>query len=605
VEALESVLESISNPIRLRILSTISERGEASYTDLLSITEGQGVSSSVLAYHLNELKQALFVYKKKRRKYSLTERGMSVVKSLSRMSQQLSSVEKKQWLQDGRATPITKHHIGALLSSIGLPLGHQEAVISEVQSKLQSMPYQTIHPSLVLGLIGSALIGKELYEFAPSTISLGPSLLKRDGDTHELGRPSHDDLARASLDYLLQRSLPLEVREAHYMGTMDIENRSDPFRIYHVFVTPSAVEELRIGGENPRFETAAGVLSCLNEICNGVTIADPNLIRWGSDGAGSPVILMEAAQMTSLSETTICYHFPEGLSPKSAQSKSILSAIRRSATYSSGSRRQSSVVYLIPSATAFDDTYLEILAEVLSETSKRSGNALFGNVMFPWQRPYLYSQSGMRAPVEEGTAPVICGFCTLNLPSLASSADTKETLFKELIREAVGLCLTYFQVKERLVDPLTSGFGDLFKPLYCINLHGIGSASFRFTGESLARRGALSFVLDVLKDVKQVLSKASKESGLDITFSCVDLTPNVSSLLEKAAARCKNEDGGTWEFLDEGLIHAEAVLQKFIPGGRSPRISLETISKPTGRATKDLLVSLFSEEELSFIPLLP
>ena len=602
MEALESVLESVSNPIRLRILSTISERGEASYTDLLSITESQGVSSSVLAYHLNELKEGLFVYKNKRRKYALTERGVSVVKSLCQLSQQLSSVEKKQWLQDGRATPITKHHIGALLSSIGLPLGHREAVISEVHSELQSMPYQTIHPSLVLGLIGAALVGKELYEFASSTISLGPTLLQMDGD--ELGRPSREDLARASLDYLLQRSLPLEVREAHYMGAIDIENHRDPFRIYHAFLTPSAMEALRNGGENPRFETAAGMMACLNEICNDVTIADPHLVPWDSDGEWSPVTLLEAAQMTFPSETAICYHFPEGLSPRSAQGRSILSAIRRSAGESSRSHpSHCSFVYLLPPAAAFDDTYLEILAEVLSETTKRSGNALFGNVMFPWQRPYLYSRSGMKAPVEEGTAPAIHGFCTINLPSIAASSDTKETLFKQLVREAVDSCLVYFKVKKQLLHPLTTGFRDIFKPLYCINLYGIGSTCSRFAGEGLPRRGALTFALDMLKHVKQVVSKASKESGLDITFSSLDLNRNASFLLGKTAALGERENGGIWESVDEGLIHTEAVLQKFIPGGRSPRISLETLSGPTGKDAKDLLVSLFSEEELSFIPL--
>ncbi|MFQ5950807.1 MAG: winged helix-turn-helix domain-containing protein [Candidatus Geothermarchaeales archaeon] len=601
---MESVLESVSNPVRLRILSTISERGEASYTDLLSVTESQGVSSSALAYHLNELKEGLFVYKNKRRKYSLTERGMSVVKSLFQMSQQLSSVEKKQWLQDGRATLITRHHIRALLSSMGLPLGHQEAVISEVQSKLQSMPYQTIHPSLVLGLIGAALVRRELYEFASSTISLGPSLLQMHSDTADLRRPSHEDLARASLDYVLQKFLPLEVREAHYMGAIDIENHRDPFRIYHAFITPSTVEALRNGGENPRFETAAGMVACLNEICNDVTIADPHLVPWDSDGSWSPALLREAAQTPFPSETTICYHFPEGLSPKSAQGRSILSAIRRSAGESSRSHpSHSSSVYLLPPAAAFDDTYLEILAQVLSETTKRSGNALFGNVMFPWQRPYVYSRSGMKAPVEEGTAPAIHGFCTINLPWIAASSDTEETLFKQLVRDAVDSCLVYFQVKKGLLHPVTTGFRDFFQPLYCINLYGIGSTCSRFTGERLPRREALTFTLDMLKDVKLAVSKASRESGLDITFSSLDLNRNASFLLEKTAALGKRENGGIWELVDEGLIHTEAVLQKFIPGGRSPRISLETLSGQTGEDAKDILVSLFSEEELSFIPL--
>lgn len=603
MDALESVLESISHPIRLDILLAIAERDEVSYTELLPITESHQVTSSVLAYHLSELRDGLFVQKNKHKRYTLTNRGRTVANSLLDMSRQLATVEKRQWLQDGRATLLTRSHVAGLLNSMGVSPTHREAVASDVHTLLQTLPNQTVHPSLLSGIIASVLIDKRLYSFVPQTVSFGPSLLEVDPQDND-HRLSHRHIAKGLLDYFLVRYLPMEIQDNHYVGAINIENGRDPFRLHHLFVPSSAMDPLGSSDGENRFLTTGGLLALLLRVSNDVTIGDPGVSPSGREALGDPLNMIEACQIASPSETTLCYRFPEGLSPKSKQGRRILEHIRESPQYASMNRTSYfAPLYLLPSSAAFNDTHQEALAEVLARSPQDSPNARFGSLMFPWQKNLLYSSSGLRADVEEGQATGIAGFFTVNMGVIVSSSDGQQSTFEDLLRSSVIQSVAYFDEKERLVKPLISEIEEALRLVHCVNIYGLDVAAKRFTEQRLPRKDALSFVLDTLKLVEGVISDISDESGLDITFSSVGMRKQQSSLLNRAAQRRDEGSAGLLELLDEGLIHSEAVLQKFIPGGRRAGVGLMELSDEMDQDPMDILINLFTEEEFSFIPL--
>jgi hypothetical protein len=260
-------------------------------------------------------------------------------------------------------------------------------------------------------------------------------------------------------------------------------------------------------------------------------------------------------------------------------------------------------MYLLPSSAAFNDTYQDALAEVLSRSPQNSPNARFGSLIFPWQKNVLYSRSGLRADVEEGQATGVAGFFTVNMGVIVSSSNGQQSTFEEMLRASVSQSVAYFQEKERLVKSLISEIQEALRLVHCVNLYGLDMAAKQSTGQSLPRKDALAFVLDTLKLVERVISDISEESGLDITFSSVGMREQQSSLLNRAAQRQDEGSAGLLELLDEGLIHSEAVLQKFIPGGRRAAVGLLELSNEMDQDPMDILINLFTEEEFSFIPL--
>lgn len=616
IEPLKKLLNSLANPLRLECLLSISEGDGASYSDLLGLTERHGVKPNVLAYHLKQLRRSLLIYRGEDKRYRLTHIGRSVVKTLVSLQRESTGAEKKQWLQSpSRPRRITKDFLFSMFSGLGVPSHSLPALVEGVYRKVQSLPLQTIPPSILLDLVNASMIESGLYSHLSPTLQLGHTISEIEdlaASTQGDPRSLSDGLSSGVLfDYFLQRFLPLQVRDAHYMGRINLENGRNPLIPSRVAVKPSvlnpqegeALEALLSMARSLRLFSQA--VSQELEVFNAQEILLNQ--RGGDRSAPPPLHKLLDVLSPNPSILSLGFVFPFRKSPRSPPSRATLRQILGSASRGGGGV---SLIYYLPPSVPFIKEYRGVLDELVSSLVKGNRNALFANHMFPWQRDHLYFRDGLRLPMEGEDTPIVAGFASINLPLIAAESGGNRSVFQECLFEAIRRLLTYFTQKRAVLEGNTpinpSPSRGVLRPYYYVNLHRVEAIPRIIGDAAFPSRSALALLLDLIGEVKTFISTLSRENDLEILLSSVRAEGDVEALFEEVVPRDRLSGGGDELEEIEGstLVHVETTLQKFFDGGRTP---LPLTSPPMRQilAGYGNVSDFFSEEEVSTLSLYP
>ncbi len=620
IEALKNLLAAVSHPIRLDALLSISERGEASYTDLLFLTEKYGVKPNILAYHMKRLKGSLSIYKDNERKYRLTDRGKALVKGLASISEGFATREKKQWLQNiKQPVRVTRAFIHALANGFGIADYASNTVVEEVYGKVQSLPHQTIPMTLIIDLFNNSLVEHGLYESLSASLQLGATVSEL--RQHEASGGLDSPVAREGLtarflfDYFLQRHLPRELHDAHYLGRINLENGGDPHRPSRIFITPGQLDELWNHEENGFASIAPFIKASFQLASQEVVIVDPQEVfpQGGSDII-SPLFWSLLSELVGLSlprvELVLSYTFPTGKPPGSEVSQRFISNVRSSVKLASGPTEGGfPMVYYLPSSVPFIKEYRTVLEEVVEGLYEEGRNALFASHMSPHQRDLLYSHDGLKAPLKSGALTGIAGFASINTPLLAQQSRGNRSLFSEYVLDATESISKYFVQKQSFLERRKSlSSTSLYHTLefyHHLNLYSLEETPVTFVNNGYPHSDAISFLLEFIDEVKAHTATLSRDNNLKILVSSLLVAREVDSLFKSVLPRSPlvesrsrlppGVEGGS-------LIHGEVVLQRFLDGGYTPTVSL---LGHQAAPKYEYLLKLLSEEDLSVVPLLP
>ncbi len=612
VESLGSFLSSFSNPLRLQILFCVSESGGASYSDLLHLTEEHGVKPNVLAYHIKQLKRSLLIFRGEDKKYRPTDKGRSVVKNLTSLLRDSTSAEKKQWLQSTtQPQRITKDFLLTLFTSLDVPSHTLPALVESVYEGVQSLPLLTIHPSILYDLVNASLIKYGLYPYLAPNLQMGPTAAELDTlllSTDDLPTVRDDLFNRVVYDHFLQKFLPPLVRDAHYMGKINLENSRNPFLISRIAL--DSEHHLDLHGESePR--TPLSLAETLSRLSCKISqelevfgvqdlLSDFNGDEWDTSSLVSYIRRVLAIRRPKL---TLGYIYPSKGSPKSSSTERALHQILASASNHRGDLIN--LVYYLPPSVPFIKEYRNTLGKLVSSLIDQGGNALFANHMFPWQKGHLYFADGLRLPEGGQNTSIAAAFASINLPSLAAESDGNRVLFEESLFQVIGYVTTYFTQKRSILDGTSIHLNSStaikeFKLYYYLNLFGVELIPAMIGETPFPDKDSLSILLDLINETKALISETSRETGLDILLSSVKVEEGVEALFKRVIPQDeKGETSGST------ILHMEATLQKFFDGGRSPFLSLTY--PPLSQMLHEYgdLSDFFSEEEISTLSLHP
>lgn len=228
---LESILESISSPIRLSMLKALSHQ-KLSYTELAkAIGLKRDKDAGKFSYHLKKLlSSGLIEVDSSSGKYALSHRGVKVLSLLERMEEELS--DKTLMIvrrSDQTIEPFDKNKIAeALMKEAKLPpkLAKEIALIAE--KKLLDLKIDYLTAPLIRELVNSILLDMGLEKYRHKLTRIGmplhdaEDLLKRSIESEDWRMFVEEASGSIAKEYLLLSFLPRRVADMHLHGKIDI-----------------------------------------------------------------------------------------------------------------------------------------------------------------------------------------------------------------------------------------------------------------------------------------------------------------------------------------------------------------------------------------------
>jgi len=229
--SMEIILDSISSPIRLKILRNLS-RKEMGYSELM---EALGLErdrdAGKFSYHLKKLLTAeLIEVDQRSRKYSLSRRGELILEHLRKLERDLG--ERRMMIvrrSDQLIEPFDKSKIAkALVREAKLTPRLAEEIASIAERKLLDLKIDYLTAPLIRELVNSILLDKGLERYRHMLTRVGmpvydvSRILKRFIELKDYRFFLERSSGSIIREYTILNMLPRNVAEEHLSGRIDI-----------------------------------------------------------------------------------------------------------------------------------------------------------------------------------------------------------------------------------------------------------------------------------------------------------------------------------------------------------------------------------------------
>ena len=229
--SMETVLDSISSPIRLKILRNLA-RKEMGYSELM---EALGLErdrdAGKFSYHLKKLLAAeLIEVDQRSRKYSLSRRGEIILEYLGRLERDLG--ERRMMIvrrSDQLIEPFDKSKIAkALVREAKLTPRLAEEIASIAERKLLDLKIDYLTAPLIRELVNSILLDKGLERYRHMLTRVGmpvydvSRLLRRFMELRDYRFFLEKSSGSMIREYMILNMLPRDVAEEHLSGRIDV-----------------------------------------------------------------------------------------------------------------------------------------------------------------------------------------------------------------------------------------------------------------------------------------------------------------------------------------------------------------------------------------------
>jgi len=229
--SMEIILDSISSPIRLKILRNLS-RKEMGYSELMEeLGLERDRDAGKFSYHLKKLLNAeLIEVDQRSRKYSLSRRGEIILEHLRKLERDLG--ERRMMIvrrSDQLIEPFDKSKITkALVREAKLTPRLAEEVASIAERKLLDLKIDYLTAPLIRELVNSILLDKGLERYRHMLTRVGmpvydvSRILKRFMELKDYRFFLERSSGSIIREYTILNMLPRDVAEEHLSGRIDI-----------------------------------------------------------------------------------------------------------------------------------------------------------------------------------------------------------------------------------------------------------------------------------------------------------------------------------------------------------------------------------------------
>jgi len=229
--SMEIILDSISSPIRLKILRNLS-RKEMGYSELMEeLGLERDRDAGKFSYHLKKLLTAeLIEVDQRSRKYSLSRRGEIILEHLRKLERDLG--ERRMMIvrrSDQLIEPFDKSKIAkALVREAKLTPRLAEEVASIAERKLLDLKIDYLTAPLIRELVNSILLDKGLERYRHMLTRVGmpvydvSRILKRFMELKDYRFFLERSSGSIIREYTILNMLPRDVAEEHLSGRIDI-----------------------------------------------------------------------------------------------------------------------------------------------------------------------------------------------------------------------------------------------------------------------------------------------------------------------------------------------------------------------------------------------
>lgn len=228
---LDSILDSIASPIRLKMLKSLVQK-KLGYSELAkAVGMNRDKDAGKFSYHLKKLlSSGLIEVDTSVGKYALSNKGALILKHLERFEEELGEhslmiVRRSDQLIE----PFDKNKIvDALIKEAKLPPKLAREVASITERKLLDLKIDYLTAPLIRELVNSILLDMGLEKYRHKLTRLGMplydvvKLLKRSFELRNWKIFLEESSGAITREYLLLSYLPREVAELHLSGKIDI-----------------------------------------------------------------------------------------------------------------------------------------------------------------------------------------------------------------------------------------------------------------------------------------------------------------------------------------------------------------------------------------------
>jgi len=237
-ESLNKILKALGNLTRVKIILSLYNLKESSFTDLMSeLNMSTKEDSGKFAHHLKLLIDAGIVKEKERKgKYELTEFGNEIASLLQNLEESMVKEHKKILVRTSNLTmePFEKRKIvEAIIREAGAPKTVAQQIAEEAEERILKSNIKYLTAPLIREIVNSILLEKGFEEYRHSMTRLGLPVYDVKKIINDVNQMLNSPLvlyfksgSAVISEYMLIKELPREISDAHISGLINLNNLS-------------------------------------------------------------------------------------------------------------------------------------------------------------------------------------------------------------------------------------------------------------------------------------------------------------------------------------------------------------------------------------------
>ncbi len=229
------VLKAASSSLRMRLLTTLVDKGPQSYTDLMKILRlNPSRDAGRFAYHLKYLLKAdLIEPDVDNKEYRLTDLGKTMINFTEDIQQRFLQ-RKKIFVRTSRLAmeEFDRNKIvEALVKEANVPLFQAQKIARETEKRLLEFKTKYLTAPLIREMVNAVLVERGLEEYRHKLTRLGlpvydvNQLIDSSGTRLQGAEAIHNAAADAVMEeYTLLNVLPRDIADAHLSGGLHLRH---------------------------------------------------------------------------------------------------------------------------------------------------------------------------------------------------------------------------------------------------------------------------------------------------------------------------------------------------------------------------------------------